>query len=163
MNTKTIYQCDSDGWYLGEVEADEDPLEPGRYLIPAHAVETAPPARPWPDGKAPRWVGSEWMLQSPPVNSKPSPVADDPPTPEQIMSRLVARVQRWLDEQARALGYDDVKSAVTYADEPAVPKFQQEGAGDAPTALAGVGALLRNPERGAGRAALHPDRGRTDR
>ena len=50
-----------------------------------------------------------------------------PPTAEQIMSRLVSRVQFWLDEQARALGYDDIKSAVTYADEPAVPRFQQEG------------------------------------
>jgi hypothetical protein len=49
------------------------------------------------------------------------------PTAEQIMSRLEARVQFWLDEQARALGYDDIKSAVTYAEEPAVPKYQQEG------------------------------------
>ncbi len=50
-----------------------------------------------------------------------------PPTAEQIMSRLQARVQQWLDEQARALGYDDIKTAISYADEPAVPKFQQEG------------------------------------
>lgn len=57
------------------------------------------------------------------------PVAADPPPPstEQIMSRLNARVQFWLDEQARALGYADMKSAVTYAEESAVPKFQQEG------------------------------------
>lgn len=74
MNHKIVYQCNPDGWYLGEVEADEDPLEPGRYLIPAHAVETAPPARPWPDSKVPRWVGHRWMLQSPPVNTEPSPV-----------------------------------------------------------------------------------------
>jgi hypothetical protein len=40
---------------------------------------------------------------------------------------MEARVQFWLDEQARALGYDDIKSAVTYAEEPAVPRFQQEG------------------------------------
>lgn len=51
-----------------------------------------------------------------------------PPTPaEQLMSRLKARVQFWLDEQARALGYDDIKTAITYADEPAAPKFQQDG------------------------------------
>ena len=57
------------------------------------------------------------------------PILKDPPPPtaEQIMSRLEARVQQWLDEQARALGYDDIKSAVTYAEESAVPKFQQEG------------------------------------
>ena len=57
------------------------------------------------------------------------PILQDPPPPtaEQIMSRLEARMQSWLDEQARALGYDDIRSAVTYAEEPAVPKFQQEG------------------------------------
>lgn len=63
----------------------------------------------------------EWLAEG----NTPLPV--DPPTPEQIMSRLEARVQLWLDEQARALGYDDIKSAVSYAEEPAVPKFQQEG------------------------------------
>ena len=57
------------------------------------------------------------------------PILQDPPPPtaEQIMARLEARVQRWLDDQAQALGYDDIRSAVTYADEPSVPKFQQEG------------------------------------
>lgn len=32
-----------------------------------------------------------------------------------------------IDQEAQALGYDDVSTAVTYADEPAVLKFQQEG------------------------------------
>lgn len=57
------------------------------------------------------------------------PILQDPPPPtvEQIIKRFEARVQLWLDEQARALGYDDIKSAVTYAEESAVEKFQQEG------------------------------------
>lgn len=37
------------------------------------------------------------------------------------------RLQRVMDDAARALGYDDIKTAITYADEPAVPKFQAEG------------------------------------
>ncbi|APW38956.1 hypothetical protein RD110_18545 [Rhodoferax koreense] len=40
---------------------------------------------------------------------------------------LRARVQTHLDERAQALGYDDISTAVTYADEPAVAKFQAEG------------------------------------
>lgn len=51
--------------------------------------------------------------------------------PSKVRDRLIAKydaaVQQWLDEQARALGYDDIKSAVSYAEEPAVPRFQQEG------------------------------------
>lgn len=38
-----------------------------------------------------------------------------------------AAVQRHMDNLAFAAGYDDIKTAVTYADEPAVAKFQQEG------------------------------------
>lgn len=59
-------------------------------------------------------------------NGRPA-AADPPPAPEQIAARFEARVQAWLDAEAQALGYDDIRSAVTYAEEPAVPKFQQEG------------------------------------
>jgi hypothetical protein len=44
-----------------------------------------------------------------------------------IKRTLTDAVQRHLDATAQAAGYDDIKSAVTYADEPAVLKFQQEG------------------------------------
>lgn len=37
-------------------------------------------------------------------------------------------VQSHLDELARTQGYDNIMTAVSYADEPAVAKFQQEGA-----------------------------------
>ncbi|MGU5686639.1 hypothetical protein ACV1DN_20915 [Aeromonas allosaccharophila] len=53
--------------------------------------------------------------------------APPPPTNEEIAALLVADVQAHMDAQAKALGYDDIKSAVTYAAEPAVPKFQSEG------------------------------------
>lgn len=36
-------------------------------------------------------------------------------------------IQRHLDEAAVRVGYDDIKTAVTYADEPSVPKFEAEG------------------------------------
>ena len=44
-----------------------------------------------------------------------------------ITQTLTASVQAHMDSQARALNYDDIKTAVTYANEPAVPKFQAEG------------------------------------
>lgn len=50
-----------------------------------------------------------------------------PPTPEQIEAQKVALVQAHMDAQARALRYDDIATACTYAEEPAVPKFQAEG------------------------------------
>lgn len=42
--TKTVYQTDTFGLFIGEVQARESPLEPGIYLIPAGCVETPPPA-----------------------------------------------------------------------------------------------------------------------
>lgn len=57
------------------------------------------------------------------------PIAADPPppTPEQIEAELGARVQAHLDEAAKARGYDNIFTAVTYADEPAVARFQADG------------------------------------
>lgn len=58
-----------------------------------------------------------------------APVLVFPPDPTQaeLKASLSAAVQLHLDEAAKAAGYDDIKSAVTYADEPVVPQFQEEG------------------------------------
>ncbi|WP_295379524.1 hypothetical protein [uncultured Pseudacidovorax sp.] len=58
-----------------------------------------------------------------------APALEDPPAPteEQRMRALSDAVQRWLDTAAQADGYDDIRSAVTYAEEPAVPVFQEQG------------------------------------
>ena len=58
-----------------------------------------------------------------------NPVAIDPPAPtyEQIVVGLTAAIQAHLDATAKQYGYDDMKTAVTYADEPFIPKFQMEG------------------------------------
>lgn len=45
-----------------------------------------------------------------------------------IVTRLRDAVQAHMDIEAQRYGYDDIKTAVTYADEPAVKKFQVEGA-----------------------------------
>ncbi|PKO49020.1 MAG: hypothetical protein CVU31_02555 [Betaproteobacteria bacterium HGW-Betaproteobacteria-4] len=51
-----------------------------------------------------------------------------PPTPEQVAATYAAAVQSHMDAAAVAAGYDDIKTAVTYADEAAVARFQTEGA-----------------------------------
>lgn len=58
------------------------------------------------------------------------PCAEPPPpamSADQKKVALAAKVQEHLDAAAQGLGYDDIRSAVTYADEPAVAKFQAEG------------------------------------
>ncbi len=44
-----------------------------------------------------------------------------------LASRIINLVQDKLDNTAKQYGYDDIRSAVTYAEEPSVIKFQQEG------------------------------------
>lgn len=55
--------------------------------------------------------------------------AYEPPvlTMEEKTAIATQAVQQHLDARAQELGYDDIKSACSYADEPSVPKFQAEG------------------------------------
>lgn len=43
MSFKTVYQLDEKGFYLGETDAQESPLEPGVFLMPGGCVDKAPP------------------------------------------------------------------------------------------------------------------------
>lgn len=54
---KTVCQLDPDGLYLGQTEADPDPLG-GGWLIPALCVDTDPPDPA--DGQTARWTGTGW-------------------------------------------------------------------------------------------------------
>lgn len=50
-----------------------------------------------------------------------------PITQEQQVQQFQNQVQAHLDATAQTAGYDDIKTAVTYAEEPSVPRFQLEG------------------------------------
>lgn len=54
-------------------------------------------------------------------------VASAPPTEAQLIALYTAAVQNHMDSRALLFGYDDIKTAVTYAEEPSVPRFQTEG------------------------------------
>lgn len=60
MRTKQVWQTDSDGYLIGQSMADESPLEPGVYLIPAGGVEGDPPGA-CAKGKVWRWAGGAWV------------------------------------------------------------------------------------------------------
>lgn len=47
--------------------------------------------------------------------------------PEQVIAGFTAAIQNHLDAVAQSWGYDSVYTAATYADEPAVKAFQDEG------------------------------------
>lgn len=53
------------GLYAGEGIADPSPLEPGFFLIPAHATTEAPPDEV-PVGFAPFYRGGVWKLEEVP-------------------------------------------------------------------------------------------------
>jgi hypothetical protein len=71
---KTISQLDCDGYYAGPVIADESPLEPGVFLIPAGAVDVAPPPKS-SAGMRHRFTGERFILE-------PIPTPEPEPTPE---------------------------------------------------------------------------------
>jgi hypothetical protein len=60
------------------------------------------------------------------VVQEPQP-AEVEVTPALEIAILAGRVQAVLDGRAKEFGYDNIFTAVTYADEPIVPKFQDEG------------------------------------
>ena len=73
MNQKTVYQTNYSGLFVGETLADESPLEPETFLIPAGCVELAPPEE-IPEDQWPRWNGFKWeLIQKPEVQETISP------------------------------------------------------------------------------------------
>ena len=70
------------GLYIGQGKADPSPLEPGVWLIPAHATTDVPP-KPG-DGKQAVWSNGAWMVQ--PI---PEPEPEPHPIPELVELPLV--------------------------------------------------------------------------
>lgn len=56
-----------------------------------------------------------------------APAQPSAPTEAQVVAAYMAAVQQHMDDTARTFGYDDLISVVTYAEEPAVPRYQAEG------------------------------------
>ena len=77
---KIVSQLSIEGYFVGPVEADQSPKEPGVYLIPGGAVDAAPPTVP--DGQRARWANGGWVfefLSDPPAAPEPEPEPVAPP------------------------------------------------------------------------------------
>jgi hypothetical protein len=56
-----IFLHDERGNYTRQLDAREDPLEPGRYLMPRNSTRVAPSAEIQRRAKYGRWTGKEWI------------------------------------------------------------------------------------------------------
>jgi hypothetical protein len=74
MTQKQVIQLDADGYFVGFTTADESPLEPGVFLLPAGAVDAPTPTVP--EGQKAKW-NNGWVLEAipePEPEPEPEPV-----------------------------------------------------------------------------------------
>ena len=85
-----IYHYDQNGLYLGASAADQSPLEPGVFLIPAQATPVKPPSAR--DGFLRRFVNGTWEEQYlEPVPEVAPPI--EPEAPTDTLPQVVSRAQ----------------------------------------------------------------------
>lgn len=121
-----IYNYDRQtGAYLGPSDADESPMEPGCFMVPAFATKIAPPDVDASKVAVFNPVKNAWEAHAVALE----PIAPEPAAMTFDEKVLVWRksLQKYLDTAAFAFGFDDMAEAVTYAEEPAVPKYQIQG------------------------------------
>jgi len=86
MTTKPVCQLDPHGYFVGMTVADESPLEPGVWLMPARAVDVAAPEVT--GGYRAKWNGSSFDLVPPPPTPEPEPEPEpEPPTQFELDQR----------------------------------------------------------------------------
>jgi hypothetical protein len=82
MSEKTVSQINGAGLFLGLTVADESPLEPGVWLMPAGTVDAIPPGElaadgaftpGWTEAQWPRWNGAAFeLITKPEVPAEPT-------------------------------------------------------------------------------------------
>jgi hypothetical protein len=89
MKTKTVCQLDRNGFFTGLTTADESPLEPGVFLLPAGAVDAPEPEHK--DGFSSKWNGSGFV-KVPVPGQAPEPVTT-PPTVAELKAQALAQTR----------------------------------------------------------------------
>jgi hypothetical protein len=82
---KQVIQLDHEGYFVGVVVADESPLEPGVFLIPAGCIEADQPQSV--SGKRAKWDGG-WIYEDIP-QPEPEP---EPPNPEPLSDEVLRKI-----------------------------------------------------------------------
>jgi len=82
---KTVIQLDADGFFEGLTTADESPLEPGVYHLPAGAVDVSVPPELTGKERA-QWDGKRWAI----VQPKPEPEPEPELTAEEVLAQARA-------------------------------------------------------------------------
>lgn len=129
---KTVYSWDpQSSAYAGTTIADDDQMEEGALLMPAFTTQEDPPQVP--DGHRAYWRGN---MDGTPLAGRswevlrmeaviPPPALQESDTDKYERARAIAQAE--LDRAARTLGFDNILTAVTYAEEPAFPDLQVLG------------------------------------
>ncbi len=94
---KILQQIDESGYRIGQIEADIDPLDAGKFLIPAGAIEAAAPP-PMLDTQRAHWTGAAWEVQD-----KPVPPPPPPPYMPTRAETITARLHQIDTDSARSL------------------------------------------------------------
>jgi hypothetical protein len=123
---KQVIQLDAAGYFVGLTTADESPLEPGVYLLPAGAVDALPPTIP--EGHRAKWNGAWVFEEIPQPEPEPKP---ESLTPEQIAATERAN-QKWV-----GIEFEGVMCSATREDQngliAVLLAFQMQGAQFKPT------------------------------
>lgn len=127
MKNKLVYHFDSQtGQYLGSGFAEPCQVIAGEFLQPAFSTRLDPPDVPAGHAAFFNVEADAWELRALTAVAPPISPASELTLPER-KALLLAAVDLRLDSLAQAMGYTSMQTAVSYADEDAVPKFQEEG------------------------------------
>ena len=120
-----IYNYDHSGLFLSESDAELSPMESGKFMIPALATHIPPLATEAGFLAVFDRLKSKWSSQ------KIAEPAAAPAAPEITFEekRLTwkAATSAYANFVAVAYGFESINEAVSYANEPASPKFQMLG------------------------------------
>ena len=101
---KTYNYIADTGIFYSEGVADESPLEPGVFLIPAHATTVAPPEVTEPEVAV--FKDGEWSVEvlPPPPEPEPEPQPEPEPLVELTPAEKLAASGLTVDELKELLG-----------------------------------------------------------